>query len=184
MDFNTLWLCYMSVIHWLNILSTPVAFFNVFVLPSSFFWFIEFSFVIDVLRKCFIKKPKSVASDVLEVFVEYVQSNMILDLVSVLPQVLSGLDSKFLWLKIVRIYEIDMLHFALAKIMRRVYRIQSDSEKIDKEYALATISKIFVILHLLSCIWIYVGSESYLEYEEGYLPWQYANEDFDGYNNY
>ena len=115
----------MSLIHWLNILSTPIALIwtNIFVSPNYLLWAIEFSFLIDILRKCFIKKPKSIAIDVYEVFVEYVQSNMILDLISSLPQVLSGLDAKFLWLKIVRIYEIDMLHFALAKIMRRVYHI-------------------------------------------------------------
>ena len=186
MDFNTIWLCYMSVIHWLNILSTPIAIIwaNKFVSPNYFLWVIEVTFLIDILRKCFIKKPKSVASDVYEVFVEYVQSNLILDLISVLPQVLSGLDSKYLWFKIVRIYEIDMLHFALSKIMRRIYHIQSDSEKNDKEYAFGVISKILVILHCLSCLWIHVGSESYLDSEEGYLPWQYANDDFDGYNNY
>ena len=129
-------------------------------------------------------KPKSVAIDVYEVFVEYAQSNLILDLISSLPQLLSGLDQNFLWFKIVRIYEVDMLHFALAKIMRKVYHFQSDSQKQDKEYAFGTISKILVLLHYLSCLWIYVGSKSFLEYEEGYLPWQYANADFDGYNNY
>ena len=123
MDFNTLWLCYMSVIHWLNMLSTPIALLwtNIFVSPNYFLWTIEVSFMIDILRKFFIKKPKSIATDVYEVFVEYAQSTLIIDLISVLPQLLSGLDPKFLWFKIVRIYEIDMLHFALSKIMRRVY---------------------------------------------------------------
>ena len=111
------------------------------------------------------------AIDVYEVFVEYAQSNLILDLISVLPQILSGLDSKYVFFKIVRIYEIDMLHYALTKIMRRIYAIQSDSEKNDKEYAFSTISKILVILHYLSCLWIYVGGETYLDYEDGHLPW-------------
>ena len=176
----------MSVIHWLNMLSTPIAliWIDIFTSPNYFLWFIEISFLFDICRKFFIKKPRSIASDVYEVFVEYAQSNLILDLVSVLPNTLSGLDSKFIFLKIVRIYEIDMLHFALAKIMRRIYHNQSDSEKNDKEYAFGTISKILVLLHYLSCLWIYVGSETYLDYEEGYPPWQYANADFDGYNNY
>ena len=33
-------------------------------------------------------------------------------------------------------------------------------------------------------MWIYVGSEAYLGYEEGHLPWQYANEDFEHYDRY
>ena len=87
MDFNTIWLCYMTVIHWLNILSTPIALIwtNIFTAPNYFLWFIEISFLIDIIRKFFIKKPKSIATDVYEVFVEYVQSNLILDLISGLP---------------------------------------------------------------------------------------------------
>ena len=77
----------MSVIHWLNMLSTPIALIwsNIFVSPNYFLWVIEISFLIDILRKFFIKKPKSVATDVYEVFVEYAQSNLILDLISSLP---------------------------------------------------------------------------------------------------
>ena len=85
----------MSIIHWLNLLSTPIALLwsNIFVEPNYYMWTIEISFLIDIIRKCFIKKPKSVATDVYEVFVEYAQSNLVLDLISVLPQLLSGLDS-------------------------------------------------------------------------------------------
>ena len=118
------------------------------------------------------------AIDVFEVFVEYARSNMILDLISILPQILSGLNPKFTFLKLMRVYEIDMLHFALSKILRRRYPLKSDSEKNDIDYAIGTISKIFVILHCLSCLYIYVGSERFMDYEEGYLPWQYANSDF------
>ena len=173
MDFVTLWMCLMTIIHWLNMLSTPIAMIwpNTFTTPNYFFWTIEICFLFDILRKCIAKKPKSKAIDVYEVFVEYVQSNLIMDLIPFLPSTLSGLNPKFLFLKIVRIYEVDMLHFAFAKILRRVYHMQSESEKNDKEYAFGTICKILVLLHYLSCIWIYVGGETYMDYEEGYLPW-------------
>ena len=127
--------------------------------------------MIDVLRKCVVKKAKSKAIDVYEVFVEYVQSNLIWDLISLLPSVLSGLDPKFIFLKIVRLYEVEMLHYAIAQLYRKIYHERSESEKNDKEYAFGTIAKILCSLHYLSCVWIYVGGKEYLEYEEGYLPW-------------
>ena len=29
-------------------------------------------------------------------------------------------------------------------------------------------------------MWVYLGSAAYMDYEEGYLPWQFANDDFIG----
>ena len=93
-DFMTLWLCFMSIIHWLNMLSTPVALLwpDTFAQLNYFMWTIEFCFLFDIFRKCFHKKPRSKAIDVYEIFVEYVKSNLILDLISLLPVTLSGLD--------------------------------------------------------------------------------------------
>ncbi len=58
------------------------------------------------------------------------------------------------------------------------------SEKQDVVYAFSTITKIFILLHYLSCLWIYIGSEAYLYYEPGFLPWQFANSDFHGMSRY
>ena len=61
---------------------------------------------------------------------------------------------------------------------------KSQSEKDDIEYAFSVLSKIFILLHYLCIIWIYVGGDDFLEYEEGYPPWQHANSDFHGMDNY
>lgn len=45
-------------------------------------------------------------------------------------------------------------------------------------------SKIVIALHYLSCMWIYIGGEAFLDYEADALPWQYANSDFHGMDNY
>jgi len=52
------------------------------------------------------------------------------------------------------------------------------AEKNDVEYAFSIISKIFIMLHYLSCLWLFIGGADYMDYEEGFLPWRYANEDF------
>ena len=45
------------------------------------------------------------------------------------------------------------------------------SEADDINQFIAAICQITVLLHFLSCLWIYVGSEAYLDHEEDYLPW-------------
>ena len=58
------------------------------------------------------------------------------------------------------------------------------SEKDDIEYAFSVLSKIFMLLHYLCIIWIYLGGRDFIDYEEGSLPWRYANEDFHDMSNY
>ena len=34
-----------------------------------------------------------------------------------------------------------------------------------------TISRIGLLMHILAILWLYVGSEAFMDYEEGRLPW-------------
>lgn len=68
--------------------------------------------------------------------------------------------------------------------MRWLFQLRSAAEKDDIEYAISTLCKIVIILHYLSFLWIYVGSETFLDYEDGFVPWQFANTDFIGMNKY
>ena len=34
------------------------------------------------------------------------------------------------------------------------------------------------MLHYLGSLWIFVGSEYFMDYEDGHLPWTFANDDF------
>jgi len=84
----------------------------------------------------------------------------------------------------IRLYEINNLQYTMSQIMRWVFQFKSAAEKDDIEYAFSTLCKIVMILHYLSFLWIYVGSEAFLDYEDGALPWQYANTDFHGMNKF
>ena len=35
-----------------------------------------------------------------------------------------------------------------------------------------------VLLHYLACLWIYIGSASFIDFEEGYVPWILDGDDF------
>jgi len=53
----------MSFVHWFNLLSTPIVMLwpELFPAPSKALWLNELFFLIDIVTKCFTKKPKSVA---------------------------------------------------------------------------------------------------------------------------
>ena len=38
-----------------------------------------------------------------------------------------------------------------------------------------------MLLHYTAILWLYIGGEDFTDYEPGYLPWQQANDDFEGY---
>ena len=82
----------MSVVQWANLLTTPIAMLKpeLFPPPSYTFWTIELFFLVDILRKCTTPKPKSMADDVFDIFIEYAQSNLIIDLFSIVPVTFSG----------------------------------------------------------------------------------------------
>ena len=44
-------------------------------------------------------------------------------------------------------------------------------------YSVATACQILVLLHYLGCLWIYIGSSSFEDYEVDHEPWILANDD-------
>lgn len=176
----------MSVFHWINLLLTPMVMLwpELWPSPSYSLWLCEIMFLLDILRKCLLKKQKSQAADSYDIFVEYVRSNLIIDLIPLLPSIFSGMDQKFAFLKILRVNEIYMLHFSLTYVLQACSSQKSKSELKDVEFAFGIISKITILLHYLSCLWIHIGGEDYLDYEPGFLPWQFANKDLEGMSRY
>lgn len=96
--------------------------------PSASLWLCESIFFLDILRKCVVKKPKSSANDSYDIFVEYMRSNLILDLIPLIPSLLSGMNLDFTFLKILRVYEIDLLFYFLNWAMRATSTNKSKSE--------------------------------------------------------
>ena len=172
----------MSIVQWMNLLTTPIAMLKpeLFPPPGYIFWSIELFFLCDILRKCTTPKPKSITDDIFDIFIEYAQTNLILDLLSIVPVTFSGLNPDFTFFKIIRVYEIDILHFPFVILYRIIKRNAPESQKQVLALSVGTICKILILLHYLSCMWVYLGSAAYMDYEEGYLPWQFANDDFIG----
>ena len=170
----------------MNLLTTPIVMLwpELWPQPNLPLWCIEIIFLMDVLRKCVIKKQGSFAEDSYDIFVEYFGSNFLIDIIPLVPNLFSGLDLKYTPLKIVRVYEIGLLHFFLGHLARAACVKKTESEKKDIIYSFSTLSKIIVLLHYLSCFWLYIGSEAFLGYDDGYVPWQLRNEDFKDFSRY
>lgn len=45
-------------------------------------------------------------------------------------------------------------------------------------FAFSVFSKIFILVHYLGCIFIYIGGENFANYEKDHVPWILLNEDF------
>ena len=40
-----------------------------------------------------------------------------------------------------------------------------------------------ILLHYLASLWLFIGSEYFMDFEEGHLPWIVANEELKGLDN-
>lgn len=67
-------------------------------------WLNELFWLLDILRKTFDKPKKGTSTDVYDIAVAYAKSTLILDVISLLPQIASGLADRFVPLKLLRLY--------------------------------------------------------------------------------
>ena len=123
-----IWHCIASLALWFNLITSPF----VMMWPemsmrehhlylSYAFWLNELIWVLDIVRKIFDKPKKSRADDIYENAILYIKSTLILDLVASIPQLASGLNPNFVPLKIIRIYQIWLLHYPLEELVQVIF---------------------------------------------------------------
>ena len=134
-----------------------------------------------MVRKFFDKPKKSRALDVYEIATQYIKSTLILDVVSTLPQVASGLNNRFVPFKIIRLYQTWLLYYPLETLVRILYRNRDQRHIYVNVYALSTFCHIVILLHYLAVAWLFVGSDYFADHEAGHTPWQ-LTEDFAEYS--
>ena len=145
----------------------------------------ELIWALDILRKLFIKPKKNTTVDTYENAVAYIKSTLIIDVIATLPQIASGLDKKFVPFKICRLFNyLWALHYPFEILVQCFYSSRDLRQNFVVIYACQTLCRITMLLHYLAIVWIWIGSEDFADYEEGYLPWQIENADFEGYTQY
>ena len=76
------------------------------------------------------------------------------------------MNNNFLPLKIIRLYEVWLLHYPAEAFVNTIY---SQKRKVFViVYACQTICRIFLLLHYLAIVWLWIGSEYFIDYEDGY----------------
>ena len=181
-----LWHSFVSIWLWFTLITSPfICLYDDFGdSPTMFYmlWFNELVWILDMLRKFFDKPKKSRARDVYEVAVEYIKSTLILDVIASLPQLVSGMNPSFAAVKIIRLYQVWLLHYPLEVIVNLHYSSRDKRQIFVVVYAYQTLCRILMLLHYLAIAWLWLGSSSFDNYEEGLVPWIRFNEDFAGYS--
>ena len=186
-----LWYSVISFWLWFNMITTP--FLILWPELSSetenktmyyVLWLNELIWLLDILRKTFDKPKKSRASDLYENAMAYFKSTLILDVIALLPQVVSGLNNRYVPFKLIRLYQISFLHYPFEVILFLFVPDRDKRQLYVSVYASQTICRIFMLLHYLAIVFIWIGSDQFIDYEEGYPPWQIAYDDFKGYTKY
>ena len=170
---KTLWYCILSISLWFNLVSTPL----ILIWPDItdqgdsktlyyLLWLNELIFLLDIIRKFFDPPKGSRVTDVYEVAVNYMKTILILDAAATLPQAASGLNNNFLWFKIIRLYMYELLHYPFEAIVNATF---SQKRKVFViVYACQTLCRIVMLLHYLAVVWLWIGSDYFLDFEEGY----------------
>ena len=121
------WYNFMSFWLWFNMVTTPFVLlwpdlsletedYNMWLV----LWINELCWFLDMIRKFFDKPPRSLANDTYEVAVAYIKSDLIKDVLALLPQLLTALDPKFAVFKLIRIYQYMWLHYPLESFIKLV----------------------------------------------------------------
>ena len=167
----------MSLCFWFTLYTTPA----IMIFPElnetliKLLWVNEVMWLLEIIRKVMFNAAEG--EDCMEAALRYMRSTMILDVVATLPQMASLMNQKFAFLKIIRVYQIWLLHYPI-EIALNIQLRMWDKIHIDAiVYAIATVCQILVLLHYLGCLWIYIGSSSFEEYEVDHTPWILANDD-------
>ena len=93
------------------------------------------------------------------------------------------MNPNYAFLKNIRLYQIWLLYYPAEWGINNIPVIKGEHHIQVIVYAFSTFSIIIILLHYLGCLFIYIGSERFIDFEEGYVPWTIANSDFHGMSN-
>ena len=113
-------------------------------------------------------------------FIEYIRGHLIFDMLATLPQAASMLNQKYAFLKVIRLIHLAYLHKPI-EFFFNIYFHNRNRQFLDALVsAFATFCWIMILLHYFGCVWIFVGSEYFVDFEAGSVPWTLDNKDFEG----
>ena len=87
------------------------------------------------------------------------------------PQLISGLNPNLVALKTIRLYQFSVLYYPMEAFVNIVFSERDQRYIFTIVYACSTLTQIFLLMHCLAVFWVWIGSESFIDYQEGAEPW-------------
>ena len=173
-----IWLCVLCCFQYFNVATTPA----IMIFPElneelmNLLWINEIFWFLDIVRKLLFQyKP---GEDTYNIAVKYIKTRLWLDLIALLPQILYFMDPDLAFTKNVRLYQIWLLYYPAQLLIKKMPQIRGAHQERVITFAFATLAQITVLLHYMGCLFIYLGSERFIDFEKDHVPWTIANEDF------
>lgn len=94
-----------------------------------------------------------------EIFKNYAKSSMVVDIVSTMPCLFTSEDDSLYYLKIFRMYHARGAYQALSDMIKVILsKMGASKGSVEKmSYIINLLIYLFSAIHILCCIWIYVG---------------------------
>lgn len=170
------WFNILSICLWVTMYTTPL----IMIFPElneswrNMLMAVEVGWVLDIARRLFFNA--SDGEDPYVVAVDYAKGQFIWDAVATLPQVVSFLDQKYVFLKVLRVIQISLTLFPIETLLNLVITNRDQLFMSALRTAIRTSCYIMILLHYLGCLWIFIGSEYFADFEEDAEPWGFADD--------
>ena len=163
---------------WFNLYSTPA----IMLEPElnerlrTICIFNELVWALDIIRMLMFNAPDG--EDSFAFAIDYIKGQFIFDILATLPQLLSFFSAKFVILKLLRLSHLSLVIMPFRSVVNTCFSNRGKLFNAALISAFQTCCYIVILLHYLGCLWIFIGSEYFLDFEKGATPWTLDNDDF------
>ena len=136
----------------------------------------ETGWILDILRRLLFDATEG--EDSYAVAVEYIKGQFVWDILATVPQAASYLGQKFVFMKVFRLSQLSLVVYPI-EIVFGIYFSKRDKKFITAlQDAMRTFCYLMILMHYLACLWIFVGSKFFVDYEKDAVPWMLLDPDF------
>ena len=123
--------------------------------------FTDIVLCVDIFLKFFTAYQKDVewVTNIFQIIFNYLKQSFIIDMLALLPSILSDQSNKFYWFKLFRFLHLrDVFNHISSRLKLAFQKCGLNKSLIDKvPYVLNLLINFFTSIHILACCWIYIG---------------------------
>lgn len=173
-----LWLNCLCLFLWFNLYSTPLIMIfpdlNQNILPSLALN--EIAWVLEMFRRLFFNAEEG--QDSYTVAIDYIKSDFVFEFLAAFPQVFSYLDQQYAFMKLFRLYKLSLTVIPIPTATNLLFQERDKKFTQALSGGLKIFCYIMILIHYLGCLWVFIGSDYFVEFEAGAVPWTLNSDDF------